>query len=244
MKTITDVLAAELTFDFDYSRIAEEILACQKFWINTPPYRTNLDKALNGTSFVAGDIDLYDKIDYIDNYQTPFKVVNRSLRAVDIFYLKEVPGEPVSRFDYTKKLDHKDWVWRADIKDYIPYTIKCIESLPFKDIGCIRTFIADNTIFPTHRDYGWDSPFVSDDYDKCLGISIIPSTGDVPMLIQDDNKQVHSVPGNAMIFNDSAWHGVPLTTGIRITIRIFGDANFEDFSKFLNKENAIYRTRT
>jgi hypothetical protein len=46
-----------------------------------------------------------------------------------------------------------------------------------------------------------------------------------------------------MIFNDSAWHGVPLTDGTRITIRIFGDANFEDFSKFLNKENVVYRTR-
>lgn len=238
---VTSILAAPLKFDFDYSRIYNEMISCRDQWIYTPPYKTNLEAALKNRCFQSDSPELYDQIDYIDNTTESNKIISKNLRAYDIFYLthyKDFEKVQKNNFDYTKHLDPDQWEWRSDLKEKIRYTTECIESLPFSKLGCVRAFICENTFFPTHRDTVEDK-IISQNYETCLGVSIIPSTGNVPMLIQSPiTKKVFEVHGNAMLFNDSAWHGVPLTTGARITIRIFGEIDFQLLEPFL--EDPIY----
>lgn len=244
MLSYLDLLAAELNLNLDYDKISKEINDCKPFWIYTPPYKSNLDKALKGEVFLADEKEIYDKIDYIDDTSESRNIVYREMRGIDIFYLREIPGVKNNRFDYTKKVDHKLWRWRDDLADLIPYTISAIESLPLRNIGCVRVFLTNNTIFPTHRDYGWDNPGVSKDIDRCLGISLIPETGKVPMKIQDADGQIYEVFGNAMLFNDSAFHGVPKTDGMRITIRVFGDLDLERLEDYVSSDSVIYQCKS
>jgi hypothetical protein len=101
-------------------------------------------------------------------------------------------------------------------------------------------FITENTFFATHRDYGWGKNKLSEDYDRCFGLSIIPDTGNVPMKIQSfKNKEVYDISGNAMLFNDSAWHGVPYVSGTRITIRIFGEIDYQYFMSYIDPDTLV-----
>lgn len=234
---VTDVLAAALNFNFDYAKIKEEMLQLRPFWIYTPPYKFNLDPALEGKVFMSDTRERYEMIDYkIDDDPKP---VRRSLRGQHIFYLRQHKDNPknITKFRLTKNLSTDGWDWITGYRDLIPYTIHCIESLPFEKIGCIRGFITENTFFPTHRDSnaGRELNVISDDYEKCLGLSLIPDTGNVPMSIYSPKEdKVFDVFGNAMLFNDSAFHGVKFTEGIRITLRIFGKARFEEFKDIID----------
>jgi hypothetical protein len=244
MISYTDILATELNFNFDYQKISQEIYNCKQFWIYTPPYKSNLDKALNGEVFLTDDRSIYNQIDYIDDSSESCQIVHRSIRGIDIFYLKEIPGVKNNRFDYTKNADHRLWRWRPELKDLIPYTISAIEQLPLKNIGCVRVFLTENTIFPTHRDYGWREQSISRDIQKCLGISLIPETGDVPMMIQDVDGKIYNIFGNAMLFNDWAFHGVAKASGMRITIRVFGDLDFGKLECYISKNTIIYQCKS
>ena len=42
-----------------------------------------------------------------------------------------------------------------------------------------------------------------------------------------------------MLFNDSAWHGVSMVEGIRITIRVFGQIDYNNFLPYLNQKYLI-----
>jgi hypothetical protein len=42
-----------------------------------------------------------------------------------------------------------------------------------------------------------------------------------------------------MIFRDSQPHGVPYTPGIRITIRIFGEIDFDALEKYIDKSSIV-----
>lgn len=237
---VTDLLAAELILPFDYEKIKSEMLKLKKFWRHTPPYKLNIDQALAGLIFKVESDELYKKIDYIDNND---KIVHVGMPGQHIFYLRESNANPTAEpFKLTKMLPTESWDWIPAYKDIIPYTIECIESLPYRSIGCIRVFVTENTFFPTHRDFGVGGPAVlSSDYPKILGLSIVPDTGDVPMSIYSyKNKEVYKVSGNAMIFNDSAFHGVSYTSGMRITIRVFGDIDFQDFLPYINTKQVFY----
>jgi hypothetical protein len=236
--TVTDILAAGLKFNFDYEKIKSEILTLRPSWIYTPPYKANLDATLSGKIFRSESEEYYNKIDYtVDHTKPKSEVIKRELRGQYVFYLRKHRDNLLNdtRFSYVKNLETEGWDWITDHASKIPYTIECIERIGYEHIGCIRVFVTENTFFPTHRDtLAGDAihPEVSHDYERCLGISLIPDTGGVPMLIhsQKENK-VCEVHGNAMLFNDSAFHGVRFTPGIRITIRIFGNIDFQKLQK-------------
>jgi hypothetical protein len=238
---ITDLLGAEMELSLDYKKIKEEMLALKPFWIYTPPYKRNLDAAKTGIIFQSGTEYLNEQIDYIDENNL---IQNRNLKGQYIFYLTEHKDNLSNnkRFAYTKQLSSDGWSWIDKYRDLMPYTIKCIEDLPYSTIGLVRVFVTENTFFPTHIDTKKlvDGKFVqSDDYSKCLGISIIPDTGNVPMSIWSfKNKEIYKIYGNAMLFNDSAPHGVNFTPGTRITIRIFGNIDFQKLEPYI--KNTFY----
>jgi len=230
-----ELLAVKLNLECDYDKITQEILSCSSQWRYTPPYKYQLEHEFN-KEFNLASVDDFNNIDYTVAPEDGTQIM-RNGGGAHIFYLRKCTTTDKQSFSITKYLPHTDWVWRDDID--IPYTKQFIDSLPFKTLGMIRVFIFSDTFLPVHKDY--KTPEVlghSEDYDKCLGLSIIPTTGGVPMKIWSNKlKKVVDVPGNAMLFNDSVVHAVPKTTGIRITIRVFGDI---DYSYFSDKVDPAY----
>jgi hypothetical protein len=244
---VTDILAASLKFDFDYKKIKSEMLSLRSFWKYTPPYKANLNAPFSYNIFMSETEEYYNKIDYIADHTTSnSEMIKREIQGQYIFYLREHKDnlKNDTRFSYVKNLDTSGWNWIEEYKTKIPYTINCIESIGYEDIGCIRVFVTENTFFPTHRDTLSGTPDcleISQDYERCLGVSLIPDTGNVPMLIQSPREnKVCEVYGNAMLFNDSAFHGVKFTPGIRITIRIFGKIDFQKFQKNIDFEQPYF----
>lgn len=246
-KVITDILAAKMDFNFDYEKIKNEILSLRKYWVYTPPYKANLDAPNLGKIFRSDSKEYYDKIDYtLDHTKPRSGVIRRDLRGQYIFYLRNHKNNVTNdtRFSYVKTLSTEGWQWIKEFETNLSYTINCIESIGYEHIGCIRVFITENTFFPTHRDTisgDKENPQISHDYERCLGLSLIPDTGGVPMSIQSfKDNEIYNVHGNAMLFNDSAFHGVKYTPGIRITIRIFGKIDFQKFEKHIDSSQAFY----
>lgn len=243
---VNEVLAAGLNLDFDYEKIKKEMLDLRPYWTYTPPYKDHIDSGLSGLVFMSESKENYEKIDYIISQgdKLPPKYIKKELQGQWIYYLREHVDNQTGthKFAVTKNLSTEGWRWIDQYKDIVPYTIQCIESLPYKHIGCIRVFVTENTFFPTHRDFGMGGPpELSKDYAKTLGLSLIPDTGDVPMSIYSyKQKQVYEVFGNAMLFNDSAFHGVKYTPGLRITIRVFGEIDFSNFQPFIDQTQVYF----
>jgi hypothetical protein len=234
---MNNILAAKINLDCDYSTITQEVLDCSKFWRYIPPYKHQIDNPLNKEFNVATEDD-FAAIDYID-VQANRAVIKRGGGGAHIFYMRENTATTSQSFADTKPLPHNTWKWRDELN--IPYTKKFIESLPFTTIGMIRVFIFKDTFLPVHKDYSTGGKIHSPDYEKCLGLSIIPTTGNVPMKIWSNQlNKVVSVPVNLILFNDSVWHAVPKTTGYRITIRVFGDIDYSYFSDKIDTEHAYY----
>lgn len=237
---IKRILAAPLNLPFDYDLIKKEILSTRSIWKFSPPWLSNMKRAMSGQIFMSESLDNYMRADYQNDVNR--QVVKKELPGQYIFYLRRniANANNVTRFDLTKDMPVDKWLWIEDLRKKLPYTIECIESLPYEHLGCVRVFVTENTFFATHRDYGWGQEKLSDNYDRCLGLSIIPETGSVPMKIQSfKNKKVYDIEGNAMLFNDSAWHGVPLVSDLRITIRIFGVVDFQKFVPYLDEDSLI-----
>lgn len=218
-----DFLGAPLDYAFDFPRIAAETLACAPFFVDTPPYPRQVEGGLSGEiPFMSESVRNYRRIDtYSDS-----GIRRNGLPGARIFYLRNSHDHDVTRassFRVTKGLNHSSWYWRPELRERIPYTIDCIESLPYRVLGLIRAFVCENTFMPTHRD---TVPAVDGAYDRsrALGISLIPATGGVGMLIWDEaSRAVRELHGHCLLFDDSKWHGVPMTQGTRITLRIFGE---------------------
>jgi hypothetical protein len=223
--TTRDFIAAPLDYAFDYDRMAREILSCEEFFADTPPYPYQIDGGLSGEiPFMTESAENYRRIDLY----TRAGIERHALRGARIFYLRNSKDGDVTRdprFKTTKTHAHASWFWRPELAPRIGYTIECIESLPYRTLGLVRTFVCENTFMPTHRDTVPD-PARAEPYDrsKAIGISLIPATGEVGMRIWDDaERRVHEVRGHCILFDDSKWHGVPMTSGTRITMRIFGE---------------------
>lgn len=223
-----NILAASLNLDCNYDAITSEILNCQKHWIYMPPYKYQLDHAMSD-QFSLASADDYENMDYAISPVDNTRVIKQGGGSY-IFYLRNNSSSNIQSYSTTKYLPHDIWNWREELD--IPYTKQFVESLPFTKLGMIRVFIFKDTFLPVHRDYRTDDEYGhSADFDKCLGLSIIPTTGGVPMRIWSNALgKVVSVPGNAVLFNDSVLHGVPKTTGYRITIRVFGEIDYNYFS--------------
>ena len=218
-------VAAALGRKFDYPRMAREILSCREFFVYTPPYQRQIDGARSGDiPFMSESAARYGAIDTMEDGA----VRRKRLRGASIFYLRNSTENDVtrdSRFSVTKTLSHESWYWRPELKERIGYTVECIESLPYRTLGLIRVFVCEDTFMPTHRD---TVPAEGYDRTKAIGVSLVPATGGVGMLIWDDvARAVRDVKGNCLLFDDSKWHGVPMTRGARITLRIFGNLDFD-----------------
>lgn len=249
MTAFDKILAANLNFDFDYDKIGREIINCRSSWIQTPIWQNWIDMAFDGKFFKVETNEMYERISRSTKDENGNEVKDdRELKGFYNLYLTtpEKESEFKNRsFNRTKYLNHQNWHWRNSLKDKIPYTINCIEKLPFTKIGLIRVFITENTFFPTHFDYeqfrDTENTTGQDDLTKTLGISLIPRTGNVPLKIWSKTDQtVKQVPGHAMIFKDSEPHGVPYTPELRITIRIFGNINFNNLKPYIDTTSIIY----
>lgn len=245
-----NIIAAKLNLDLDYKKINDEILSCKDAFIYTPPKDIVLNDGLNGRVFKVADEEFYKNSDYIDTQNNSNIIVSKNFNSPYIFYLRTINGSTDYNENYagSKRRDINEFCWCTNLIDKIPYTISIIENI-FTKIGIVRVFVTKNTFIPAHRDYVPDSEvykfynlgYYSTDYKKVLGLSLIPSTGNVPLKIfSPTDKKIIDVPGNALLFNDSLFHGVPVTTGYRITLRIFGEVNYSQFDNKFDMEHTYF----
>ena len=228
-------IAATLDYAFDYERITSEINSCGEFFFDTPAHSGHVEAGLSGRiPFMSESVENYRRIDHGSG---DGRLERKELRGIRSLYLRNsTTGDALrnSSYRFTKTLAHASWHWRAELKDRIPYTIECIESLPYDPLGAVRAFACENTFMPTHRDVepGPDAR----DRSRAIGISLIPATGGVGMLVWNRaGRCVEEVRGHCIMFDDGCWHGVPMTQGMRITIRVFGELNFERLGGHLDR---------
>ncbi|MDA9938569.1 hypothetical protein N9C48_00495 [bacterium] len=121
-------------------------------------------------------------------------------------------------FKLAKGIAHSEWEWRDDLT--IPYIKSLVESLPIKTIGMIRAFILTGPL-PIHVDSNESTPKALD-YNLALTIA---SKLEVPMTMAGDIK----VKEHNIFFNDSIPHGFPDASDTQISIRVFGDFDYDKF---------------
>lgn len=232
MSKLINTLAAPLTLEYDHKRMSDEMIAlmdrpdCQMFGRSSRHFQTCIDAPL----FNKDEQQELRELNYYSLDPDGKAIITESNAKYPgkSIYLRHDTSDFSSTFLRTKYVPHEMWSWRDDLD--IPYTREYINSLSFfKKIGMIRVFMFKDTYLPTHRDYGFDLPFneYSANHEYCLGLSLIPSTGGVPMRIWSETKgKPVEIYGNAMLFNDSVPHAVPLTHGYRITVRVFGEIDY------------------
>lgn len=121
-------------------------------------------------------------------------------------------------FKTAKLIPHSDWAWDDSI--HTPYIRSLIESLPIKTIGMVRAFILTGPLV-IHVDSDDTTPL---DLNKNLGLTIATKmTG--PMWMEDGVE----VKEKCVFFNDSIPHGFPNSNGKQISIRVFGDFDYDKF---------------
>lgn len=156
-----------------------------------------------------------------------------SVTAYSLFL--RISKEPTA-YSYrgAKSADASTWCWDESLN--IPYTRSIIDSLPISPLGTVRVVYFPNIPCMKHTD--WDDPT---DTDRTLGLSIIPSTGDTHCNVWSETLQRDvSVPGNAMLLNDSIPHWVPTANGTRITMRVFGKIDYKWFEGKIAPEHCYY----
>src|SRR3989442_4757962 len=110
-------LGASLDYCYDYARMADEIRGVAEFFIDTPPYDSQVTQGLRGEiPFRSASREDYGLIDLCRLIGSQRRIERRGLRAVKIFYLRnsavsDVFHEP--RVSVNQKLPHESWVWRA-----------------------------------------------------------------------------------------------------------------------------------
>jgi hypothetical protein len=133
-----------------------------------------------------------------------------------------------------KLTDESTWEWDTDL--VLPYTKEIVNSIPFKLLGAIRVVYFPDIPCIKHTD--WDN---TQDQKRTLGLSIIPSTGETHCNIWSERLQKDvSIPGHAMLLNDSVQHWVPTATGTRITMRIFGEIDYTWFDDKIDQDFCFY----
>lgn len=120
-------------------------------------------------------------------------------------------------FKTAKSIPHSAWYWDQDL--HIPYIRSLVESLPVNTIGMIRAFILDGPLV-MHTDSNSTTP---DDITYKLGLTIA-SKLQAPMTMPGI-----SVEEKCVFFNDEVEHGFPQGGGQQISIRVFGDFNYDQF---------------
>ena len=134
-------------------------------------------------------------------------------------FLNKNPTQVFEDFKTAKLIPHSDWVWDETI--HIPYIRSLVESLPIKTIGMIRAFVLTGPLV-VHVDSDDSTPT---DLNKNLGLTIATKmTG--PMWMEGDIE----VKEKCVFFNDSIPHGFPHGVGEQISIRVFGEFEYDNFT--------------
>lgn len=134
-------------------------------------------------------------------------------------WLTENNKEEFSDFKTAKSISHNEWCWRKDLN--LPYIKNLVESLPIRTIGMVRGFILEGPLV-MHVDSNDSTP---EDLNFNLALTIA-SRLEEPMQMEDDVL----VDEKYVFFNDSIKHGFPTATGKQISIRIFGDFDYDAFN--------------
>jgi len=127
-------------------------------------------------------------------------------------------------FKSAKSVPHNEWYWDSDLN--IDYFKSIVENLPFKTIGMIRAFSLGGSI-AMHVDSDDTTPT---ELTYNMGLTLAPNL-EIPMSL--DGIEIKE---KYILFNDSIAHGFPNATGSQISIRIFGDIEYDKL-KIIN----IYR---
>ena len=120
-------------------------------------------------------------------------------------------------FKSAKSITHFAWYWDSDLD--IPYIKSLVESLPVNTVGMVRAFVLDGPLV-MHVDSNENTP---NDMTYKMGLTIA-SKLESPM----------SMPGitveeKCVLFDDSVPHGFPEGQGQQISIRVFGDFDYDKF---------------
>jgi hypothetical protein len=201
----------------------------------------------NVTNLIAAAVNL--DIDYQRMTQEMLTAMNNP-RCTKFKFAEKVPGaqsyegyslflresSETSAYGYrdVKAASFDTWKWAEDLD--IPYTRTVIDALPFNPLGTARIIYFPDVPCIKHTD--WDDPT---DIKHTLGLSIIPSTGNTHCEVWSENLG-KSLPvyGHAMLLNDSIPHWVPKANGIRMTIRLFGEIDYDWFMDRVDQENCYY----
>ena len=117
-------------------------------------------------------------------------------------FLRESSEHKDYSYRGAKNADYNTWSWIKDLN--IPYTQLIVESMPFKPLSAVRIVYFPAVPCVEHTD--WDDP---NDTKHTLGLSIIPNTADTHCNVWSEKiKNYVSIPGNAMLLNDSMFTGM------------------------------------
>jgi|TARA_B110000977_G_scaffold46899_1_gene63770 hypothetical protein len=164
----------------------------------------------------------------------PTRDSNNEVTAYSLFLRQNETSVDYSYRGY-KQADLDSFLWNTNLK--IPYTTQVIDSLPFNPLGTVRAVYFPDIPCVEHTD--WDN---QDDYVNTLGLTIIPSTGNVGCEVWDKEENTYRyIPGNAMLLNDSIPHRVPACQGTRIAVRVFGNIDYSYFDDKIVKEHTYER---
>jgi len=133
-------------------------------------------------------------------------------------WLTTNPHKVFNDFKSAKTIPHSDWSWDSTLD--ISYIKSLVESLPIKTIGMVRAFILDGPLV-SHVDSDSTTP---DDISYSLGLTIASELND-PMVLDGT-----VIKEKYVFFNDSSKHGFPTSTGRQVSIRVFGDFDYEQFN--------------
>jgi hypothetical protein len=145
-------------------------------------------------------------------------VDNKTKTYWNTIWLTKNDVDEFADFKTAKSIKHDAWYWNEDLE--IPYIKSLVESLPIRTIGMIRAFILTGPL-PIHTDSNESTPKALD-YNLALTIA---SKLEVPMTMTDGTK----VKEKTIFFNDSIPHGFPDAVGTQMSIRIFGDFEYDKF---------------
>jgi hypothetical protein len=118
-------------------------------------------------------------------------------------------------FKSAKSVPHKDWYWDPNLN--IDYLKSVVENLPFKTVGMIRAFSLGGSI-AMHVDSNDTTP---KDLNYNMGLTLAPNL-EMPMSL--DGTEIKE---KYLLFKDSLPHGFPNATTPQISIRIFGDIEYD-----------------
>jgi len=209
---IQEMIYKDLKIEYDKDRVVKEILSCKDLYIDIPPYKFWLELAKNNKIFMVETLERYDSISLVDNN----KIVKKSIDPPKSFYIRSSNFNNNSYLQ-SKKITQDPFFWNNKIGNRLDYTRVVIESLPFLKIGLVRAFITENTFLPTHHDA------INTKKIDNLGVSLVPIHSNTPLMVYNtESRNIESIFSSCFLFDDSYLHGIPMTNGLRIDIRVFG----------------------